>query len=187
MDIFSYTLSFKISALMSRLSPFVGRAIALCPKFHKRQLPPFLTLTLTLSTAQRGNGCMPSLLLLYFLPMSGLYKATPSSQDYKTLRSRHRQLCPSSASSEHPLALLAGFSMERRILRSACASSCYRCEQRQRQRGTLEASHPVLAVHWNSSLTSIPRLNPSQVWGCAPLILRQEVYKATPSYIENYI
>lgn len=132
---------------------------------------------------------MPSLFLLYFIPMSGLYKATPSSQSYKTLRSRHRQLCPTLASSEHPLALLAGFSMERRILRPACPSSCYRCEQRQCQRGTLEASHPVLAVHWNSSLTSIPRLNPSQEWGCTPLILRQEVFKikATPSYIENYI
>lgn len=149
MDIFSYTLSFKISVLMSRPSPFslvqfhhIG---AICPKFHKRQLPPFLTLTLTLSTAQRGNDCMPSLLLLYFLPVSGLYKATPSSQGYKSLRSRHRQLCSSSASSEHPLALRAGFSVERRILRPACPSSFYRGEQRQCQRGTLEASHPVLS------------------------------------------
>ena len=79
--IFSSTLSFKISVLMSRLSPLVGWGHCSSPRASQRQLSPFLTPTLTLSTAQRGTAAhTPSLLLLYFLPVSGLYKATPSSR-----------------------------------------------------------------------------------------------------------
>lgn len=164
--ILSYTLSFKISVLLSdflhlRLGPLL---------FAQSFTAAIASISDTHSDPQHSperDGCTHAFSPPPLLP-TRVWAVQSNSflSGYTSLRSRHRQLCAGSASSEHPLHSSLASVWKAEFLDQLVLHHFTGVSRDGVSVALLKPLTLSSAVHWNSSLTSIHRLNPSQVWGC---------------------